>query len=121
MRFAPCLDASPSRQVRINDRNFEPRLIFRMQELSRRAALQTGGRAMPTHSYPHNEAVFDTDVTNAMGRAFEDACSTLHVPVHDTRARQAIASRIIHFARRGVIDANVLRDRIVREANWHRV
>jgi hypothetical protein len=56
---------------------------------------------MPTASYPNDEPAFDTDATNAMGRAFEDACSTLQVATYDTRGRLAIAARIIDLARAG--------------------
>ena len=71
---------------------------------------------MPTQSHLNNEAAFDADTTNAMGRAFEDACSALQVPAYDTRGRLAIAARIIDLARAGVTDASTLRNRVLTEA-----
>lgn len=65
----------------------------------------------------NGEAAFDAEATHAMGRAFEDACSALHIPFLDIRGRQAIASRIIDLARAGVTDAGTLRDRVVKESN----
>jgi hypothetical protein len=53
---------------------------------------------MPTQSYLNDGVAFDTDVTNSMGRAFEDACSALQVPAYDIRGRLAIAARIIDLA-----------------------
>ena len=72
---------------------------------------------MPTASHPNDEPAFDADATNAMGRAFEDACSTLQVAAHDTPGRLAIAARIIDLARAGVTDANALHARVVKEAH----
>jgi hypothetical protein len=71
---------------------------------------------VPTQSYLNDGAAFDAQVTDAMGRAFEDACSALQVPAYDTRARLAIAARIIDLARAGMTDAGTLRHRVVKEA-----
>jgi hypothetical protein len=71
---------------------------------------------MPTQSHLNNGAAFDADATNAMGRAFEDACSALQVPAYDIRGRLAIAARIVDLARAGVTDAGTLRNRVVMEA-----
>jgi hypothetical protein len=72
---------------------------------------------MPTQSHLSNGAAFDADATNAMGRAFEDACSALQVPAYDIRGRLAIAARIVDLARAGVTDAGTLRNRVVKEAH----
>jgi hypothetical protein len=72
---------------------------------------------MPTASYPNDEPAFDADATNAMGRAFEDACSTLQVATYDTPGRLAIAARIIDLARAGLTDASALHARVVKEAH----
>jgi hypothetical protein len=87
----------------------------------RRKALQPGGVStrrspMPAQSYLNDGVAFDADVTNAMGRAFEDACSAVQVPAYDIRGRLAIAARIIDLARAGVTDAGALRYRVVKEA-----
>jgi hypothetical protein len=72
---------------------------------------------VPTQSHLNNGATFDADATNAMGRAFEDACSALQVPAYDIRGRLAIAARIVDLARAGVTDAGTLRNRVVKEAH----
>jgi hypothetical protein len=71
---------------------------------------------MPTQPHLNNGAAFDADATNAMGSAFEDACSALQVPAYDIRGRLAIAARIVDLARAGVTDAGTLRNRVVKEA-----
>jgi hypothetical protein len=71
---------------------------------------------MPAQSYLNDGVAFDADVTNTMGRAFEDACSAVQVPAYDIRGRLAIAARIIDLARAGVTDASTLRYRVVKEA-----
>jgi hypothetical protein len=74
---------------------------------------------MPAQSHLNDGATFDADATNAMGRAFEDACSALRVPAYDTRGRLAIAARIIDLARAGVTDADALCHRVIKEACAH--
>jgi len=71
---------------------------------------------MQRGSYLNDEAAFDADATNAMGRAFEEACSALQIPFLDISGRSAIATRIIDLARTGVIDAEAIRDRVLEEA-----
>jgi hypothetical protein len=71
---------------------------------------------MPTGYDLNDEAAFDADVTNAMGRAFEEVCSTLQLPIRNIRDRQVIAARIIDLARGGVTEADALRDRVLEEA-----
>ena len=77
----------------------------------------SNGRAtMPLRSHLNRGASFDADATNAMGRAFEEVCGALQLPILDIAARLVIAVRIIDLARSGVTDASVLRDRILEEA-----
>src|SRR5689334_11428784 len=63
-----------------------------------------------------DQAAFDPPAIAAMAQAFDEACSALHIFAGDGLGREAIAARIIDLARDGVIDANLLRDRVLREA-----
>ena len=60
--------------------------------------------------------VFEPAAIAAMGRAFDETCAALHIFAGDQRGREAIATRIIDLARNGVIDATLLRDRVLQEA-----
>ena len=71
---------------------------------------------MPIRSYLHNHGVFDPDTIMIMSDAFEQACAALSLAAHETRARRAIAERIIAHTRDGVLNASELRDRVVRES-----
>jgi hypothetical protein len=102
------------RQARAKESNFAE------TQIPDRETVYPGGSfnrrtAMPAS--PNGEAAFDAEVTNAMGRAFEETCSALHIPFHDIGSRQAVASRIIDLARAGVTDAGTLRDRVVIESH----
>ena len=66
--------------------------------------------------YISGQTVFEPEVAEAMGQAFDAACSRLHVFNGDERGRQIIATRIIDLAHAGVTDAQALRDRILQEA-----
>jgi len=51
-----------------------------------------------------------------MGQAFDETCAASHIFAGDQRGREVIATRIIDLARNGVLDAQRLRDRVLREA-----
>ena len=63
-----------------------------------------------------DDAAFDPEATRAMSAAFEKTCAALGVPDTGAREREVIATRIIDLARRGERNADLLRDRVVREA-----
>jgi hypothetical protein len=69
---------------------------------------------MPIRSFLQESAAFDDKTTAAIVEAFEDACVALQVI--DKHGRAVIATRIIDLARAGVVDVNLLRDRIIKEA-----
>jgi hypothetical protein len=60
-------------------------------------------------------ASFDPPAIQEMSKAFADVCAILQVPEGDKETREAIATRIIDFARGGIIDADKLRDRLLQE------
>ena len=72
------------------------------------------GPTMSITRYLEDHNAFEPDQIEAMSRALEEACNTLHVDgrVHD---REAIAARIIDLARSGIIDTKVLSSRVVAE------
>jgi hypothetical protein len=51
-----------------------------------------------------------------MSAAFEETCAVLGVPETNAREREVIAIRIIELARRGERNADLIRDRVLREA-----
>ena len=69
---------------------------------------------MPIRDYLPDQAVFEPDAIKAMSEALERACAALHVngQLHD---REVIATRIIDLARNGIIDAEVLSERVIAE------
>lgn len=66
------------------------------------------GRNEHTAFEPHHTAI--------LARAVELACTQLGIPASFERERQVIAGRIADLARAGVLDARMLSDRVVREA-----
>ena len=62
------------------------------------------------------QSVFEPVALAAMSKAFEETCTALHIFVGDQRGREAIATRIIDLASKGVVDAAALRDRVLQEA-----
>jgi hypothetical protein len=70
---------------------------------------------MPIRHYLNDHAAFEPQHIDAMSKALEETCKTLHVNGH-AHDREVIAARIIDLARNGVIDAKVLADRVVAEA-----
>jgi hypothetical protein len=62
------------------------------------------------------DSAFDPEATHAMSAAFEETCAVLGVRESSAREREVIATRIIELARRGERNADLLRDRVLREA-----
>ena len=71
---------------------------------------------MPIRQHLTEQSAFEPAAIDAMSQAFEDACAALRIGAQDRNGREAIATRIIDLARAGVIDAAMLRDRVLRES-----
>lgn len=59
---------------------------------------------------------FEPEAIEAMATACNEACILLQIFAGDERGKQAVAAQVIDLARRGVIDAKALRDRVLLEA-----
>jgi hypothetical protein len=71
---------------------------------------------MPISVHPSEQNAFEPEAIQAMSTAFELACADLHVFAADQNGREIIATRIIDLARRGVVEAPALHQRVVAEA-----
>lgn len=71
---------------------------------------------MPIRAHLPEQTTFEPDAIKAMSKALEESCAALQVFAGDTRGREIIATRIIDLARNGVIDAAMLRDRVLQES-----
>jgi hypothetical protein len=71
---------------------------------------------MGIHVHFGDNSAFEPETIQSMARAFEQTCIALRVFQGDENGRQIVATRIIDLARRGVVDAAVLRDRIIQES-----
>lgn len=67
-------------------------------------------------SHLERQAAFEPEVIRVMSQAFHDACNAMGIFAGDEHGRQVIAARIIDLASAGVVDAEALRDRVLREA-----
>ena len=67
---------------------------------------------MPIGSYLEDRSAFSPEEIKVMSKALEEACAALQVAGQGTD-REIIALRIIELARKGVIDATTLRNRVV--------
>jgi len=65
---------------------------------------------MLTRTYLEDQAAFSPEEIEVMSKALLDACRALQID-GQAKDRETIAARIIELARRGVIDAMVLRRR----------
>ena len=65
---------------------------------------------------PEDDVVFDPEATHALALAFDQVCAALDVSPMADRDRQVIAARIVDLGREGILDPQVLRDRVPREA-----
>jgi hypothetical protein len=66
--------------------------------------------------YGKNPLVFGPEAIRGMSVAFDEVCRILNVSDAANDAREAIATRIIEWARRGECDPQRLRDRVITEA-----
>jgi hypothetical protein len=66
--------------------------------------------------YLQEQSAFDPEAIQAMSRALDEVCAAFRVDADD-RGRTAIAARIIELAGRGEVNADRLRDRVLRESN----
>ena len=66
--------------------------------------------------FPKTNNVFEPEATQAMSRAFDDACRALNLSVTAAREREAVAVRIVELARRGERDPARLSARVLRDA-----
>jgi hypothetical protein len=69
---------------------------------------------MPIRRYLDDHSAFDPDEIDAMSRALEETCKSLHIN-GQIQAREIIAGRIIDLARNGVLDAKALSERVLAE------
>ena len=62
------------------------------------------------------DAVFEPDDTRALAIAFDGICKEMKLPDTAKDAREIVAMRIIDLAREGVLDPQVLCERVLHEA-----
>jgi hypothetical protein len=67
---------------------------------------------MPIRTYLEDRSAFSPEEIKVMSKALDEACAALQV-AGQMKDREIIAVRIIELARKGVIDATALRDRVV--------
>jgi hypothetical protein len=63
-----------------------------------------------------DRSVFEPEVTQAMSKAFDAVCQALQLPDTAAREREAVAVRIIEWARRGERDPARLSERVLHDA-----
>ena len=61
-----------------------------------------------------DHSVFEPEEIDAMALALENVCKVLHIN-DQTSEREIIAARIIALARRGILDANLLCERVIAQ------
>ena len=71
---------------------------------------------MPIRTHLAEQCAFEPEAINAMSTAFDQACAALKIFDGDERGREVIATRIVDLARRGVVDAKALGNRVITEA-----
>lgn len=69
---------------------------------------------MPIHAYLEGQA-FDPELIEQMSCALERVCEVLTLRLVDDRRTRLVAQTIIHFAQRGVRDAETLRHMTLKE------
>lgn len=70
------------------------------------------GPIMPIRDYLQDHSAFGPEAIEAMSKALEETCRVLHIN-GQAQDREVIAARIIDLARRGVIDATALSERVI--------
>ncbi|HKG22569.1 MAG TPA: hypothetical protein VKC34_11770 [Blastocatellia bacterium] len=70
-----------------------------------------------TRIAPTDAIGFDPEAVETLHKAYTEACNALRVFSGDRFGKEAIAARVIDLAKTtGVLDAKVLRDRVLLEA-----
>jgi hypothetical protein len=69
---------------------------------------------MPIRAHLGDHSAFEPEEIQAMSKALEEACTTLHID-GEIKDRETVATRIIDLARNGVIDAKALSNRVIAE------
>ena len=64
---------------------------------------------------PDNSS-FEPEVTSILSQVIDDTCDALRISPDNAHDREIVAARIVDLARTGVIDAVVLRDRVLQES-----
>jgi hypothetical protein len=64
---------------------------------------------------------FEPEAVEVLHRAYSEVCSALHIFAGDIQGQEAIATRVIDLARTGVVDAGILRERVLQEVEAVRV
>jgi len=73
---------------------------------------------MGTAMHPYiKDAVFDSEATRALARAFDEICREMKLPSTADRARANIAIRVIDLGREGLLDPILLRERVMHEVS----
>ena len=67
---------------------------------------------MPIRRYLEDHAAFVPEDIDAMSKALEEVCKALHID-GEIKDREVVATRIIDFARQGVLDWQTLSARVV--------
>jgi hypothetical protein len=70
---------------------------------------------MPIRPFLAEPSPFLPEHVAAMSEAFDGICFELRLTPEQTRERELIAERIIDLGRTGVLDATVLRERVLSE------
>jgi hypothetical protein len=68
-------------------------------------------------SHLKTQSAFEPEAISVMSQAFDETCNALRIFAGDEHGRQVIATRIIDLASTGVIEAAMLRDRVLLEAH----
>ena len=66
------------------------------------------------HVYLKGALVFDHELTQTMGTAFDEVCRALSVAAHAKDMRETIALKVIDIAGQGEHDPDRLRDAVLR-------
>jgi hypothetical protein len=68
------------------------------------------------HPLLKEQAVFEPEATNALAEAFDQVCASMNIPATADHEREVIATRIIDLAREGVLDPQLLKQRVLLES-----
>jgi hypothetical protein len=82
---------------------------------STKTLISAGPMSMPIRPFLAEPSAFQPEAIEAVSIAFDEVCLALELAPEQTREREAIAERIIDLGRIGMLDANTLRDRVLKE------